>query len=181
MAKDQDELYGLTIRGTDRVMPFINPYRTHGELNDIEQQKLARAPLDVVDSIINVYSKQGPSAIAKVPGEVERMKWAGIYPQKQGGDSFMMRVKVPGGHLTAAQFREIGVVADAFGEGPDGTESRVFGSKYADLTTRQSVQIHWIRIEDIPRIWRRFASVGLTTIQGCGDGSRNVLCCPVSG
>ncbi|HEY1990421.1 MAG TPA: hypothetical protein VGG43_13210 [Acidimicrobiales bacterium] len=181
MAKDQDELYGLTIRGTDRVMPFINPYRTHGELSEVEQQKLDRPPLDVVDSIINVYSKEGPSAIARIPGEMERMKWAGIYPQKQGGDAFMMRVKVPGGHLTAAQFRELGVVADAFGEGPDGTESRVFGSKYADLTTRQSVQIHWIRIEDIPRIWRRFAQVGLTTIQGCGDGARNVLCCPVSG
>ena len=36
----------------------------------------------------------------------------------------MMRVKVPGGFLTAAQAREIGVAADAFGEGPDGTESR---------------------------------------------------------
>ena len=36
MAKDQDELYGLTIRGTDRVMPFINPYRTHGELSEVD-------------------------------------------------------------------------------------------------------------------------------------------------
>ena len=69
---------------------------------------------------------------------MERLKWAGIYPQKQGGDAFMMRVKVPGGFLTAPQIREIGVVADAFGEGPDGTESRVFGSRYADLTTRQT-------------------------------------------
>src|ERR1035437_3225200 len=151
-------------------MPFINPYRTHGQLNEIEQQKLDRHPPASVASVI-----------AKVPGETERLKWAGIYPQKQGGDAYMMRVKVPGGFLTAAQVREVGVVADAFGEGPDGTDSRVFGSRYADLTTRQSIQIHWIRIEDIPRIWRRFASVGLTTIQGCGDGSRNVLCCPVAG
>ncbi len=93
----------------------------------------------------------------------------------------MMRVKIPGGFLTAPQIREIGVVADAFGEGPDGTESRVFGSRYADLTTRQTVQIHWLRIEDIPRIWRRFAAVGLTTVQACGDSARNVLSCPVSG
>ena len=73
------------------------------------------------------------------------------------------------------------MAADAFGEGPDGTESRMFGSRYADLTTRQTVQIHWLRIEDIPRIWRRFAAVGLTTVQACGDSARNVLCCPVSG
>ncbi len=181
MTKDRDELYGLHIRGTDRPMPFVNPYRTKGELNEIEQWKLARHPLEIADAIIDTYSKEGPAAIAKVPGEVERLKWAGIYPQKQGGDAFMMRVKVPGGFLTAPQAREIGVAADAFGEGPDGTESRVFGSRYADLTTRQTVQIHWLRIEDIPRIWRRFAAVGLTTVQACGDSSRNVLCCPVSG
>ncbi len=181
MPKDRDELYGLNIRGTERPMPFINPYRTVGELNEIEQWKLERHPLEVADAIIDTYSKEGPAAIAKVPGELERMKWAGIYPQKQGGDAFMMRVKIPGGFLTAPQIREIGVVADAFGEGPDGTESRVFGSRYADLTTRQTVQIHWLRIGDIPRIWRRLAAVGLTTLQACGDSSRNVLSCPVSG
>ncbi len=162
-------------------MPFINPYRRKGELNDIEQQKLDRHPLEVVDAIIDTYANEGPAGIGKVVGEVERMKWAGIYPQKQGGDAFMMRIKVPGGFLTAAQIREIGVIADAFGEGPDGTESRVFGARYADITTRQTVQIHWIRIEDIPRIWRRLAAVGLTTVQACGDSSRNVLSCPVSG
>ncbi len=181
MAKDRDELYGLRIRGTDRPMPFLNPYRTEGELNEIERWKLERHPLEIADAIIDTYSKTGPAGIAKVPGEVERLKWAGIYPQRQGGDAFMMRIKVPGGFLTAPQLREVGVVADAFGEGPDGTESRVFGSRYADLTTRQSIQIHWLRIEDVPRIWRRFAAVGLTTIQACGDSSRNVLNCPVSG
>jgi ferredoxin-nitrite reductase len=162
-------------------MRFITPYRTVGELNQIEQWKLERHPLEIADAIIDRYSVEGPAAIATVPGEVERLKWAGIYPQKQGGDNFMMRVKVPGGFLTAPQIREIGVVADAFGEGPDGSESRVFGSRYADLTTRQSIQIHWLRIEDIPRIWRRFAAVGVSTVQACGDSARNVLCCPVSG
>ncbi|MHB1711243.1 MAG: nitrite/sulfite reductase [Acidimicrobiales bacterium] len=162
-------------------MPFLDPYRTHGELNRIERQKLDRHPLDSVYAVIDTYSKEGPSAIANVDGEMERLKWAGIYSQKQGGDAFMMRVKVPGGLLSAGQVREIGVVADAFGEGPDGTGSREFGTRYADITTRQSIQLHWIRIEDVPRIWRRFASVGLTTIQACGDGVRNVLSCPVSG
>ena len=181
MTKDRDELYGLHLRGSDRPMPFINPYRKTGELNEVELFKLERHPLEIADAIIDTYAKEGPAGIAKVPGEVERLKWAGIYPQKQGGDAFMMRVKVPGGFLTAPQAREIGVAADAFGEGPDGTESRMFGSRYADLTTRQTVQIHWLRIGDIPRIWRRFAAVGLTTVQACGDSARNVLCCPVSG
>ncbi len=162
-------------------MPFVDPYRTIGRLNQVERWKLERHPLDVIDAIVDRYANEGPAAIATVPGEVERLKWAGIYPQRQGGDAFMLRVKVPGGFLTAAQARELGRVADAFAEGPPGSESRVFGSRYVDLTTRQSVQLHWLRIEDVPRIWRRLASVGLTTVQACGDSARNVLCCPLSG
>jgi len=72
MPKDRDELYGLHLRGTDRAMPFINPYRTKGELNEIELFKLARHPLEIADAIIDTYSKEGPAGIAKVPGEVER-------------------------------------------------------------------------------------------------------------
>jgi ferredoxin-nitrite reductase len=102
-----------------------------------------------------------------------------MYPQRQGGDAFMMRIKVPGGVLSAPQVREIGVAADAFAEGPD--DSPVFGNRYADLTTRQDIQLHWIRIADVPRIWQRFWEVGLTTVQACGDSARNVCSCPVSG
>ena len=160
-------------------MAFVHPYRTIGELNQVERWKLDRHPLQVADDVIATYSKQGPKAISAVEGETERLKWVGLYPQRQGGDAFMLRIKVPGGLLTAAQAREIGVVAEAFGEGPE--DSAVFGNRYADLTTRQDIQLHWIRIEDVPRIWKRLAEVGITTIQACGDSARNVLCCPVSG
>jgi ferredoxin-nitrite reductase len=160
-------------------MEFLHPYRKTGELNQIERWKLDRNPLDVADAIVDTYATAGPAAIAAVPGEQERLKWVGLYPQRQGGDAFMMRIKIPGGRLNAAQAREIGLVADVLGEGPD--ESPVFGNRYADLTTRQTVQIHWIRIGDVPRIWQRFERVGLTTIQACGDSARNVSCCPVSG
>jgi ferredoxin-nitrite reductase len=160
-------------------MEFVRPYRKIGELNQIERWKLDRNPLDVADAIIDTYAAAGPQAIAAVPGEQERLKWVGLYPQRQGGDAFMMRVKIPGGRLTSAQAREIGLVADVLGEGPD--DNPVFGNRYADLTTRQDVQIHWIRIADVPRIWQRFEKVGLTTIQACGDSARNVLCCPVAG
>ncbi|HXX90748.1 MAG TPA: hypothetical protein VEI83_11070 [Acidimicrobiales bacterium] len=169
----------MEIRGRERAMHFVNPYRRIGELNAVEQIKLQRDPMDVADDVIATYAPGGPAAIAAVPGEVERLKWVGLYPQRQGGDAFMMRVKVPGGVLTAAQAREIGIVADAFAEGPD--DNWVFGNRYADITTRQDVQMHWIRIGDVPRIWQRFSDVGLTTIQACGDSARNVVCCPVSG
>ena len=179
MARDRDNPLGVEIRGHGRGLRFVHPYRTVGELNQVERWKLERHPLEVADAVISRYAKEGPGAIAEVAGEMERLKWVGLYPQKQGGDAFMLRVKVPGGVLTAEQTREIGVVADAFGEGPE--DSAMFGNRYADITTRQDIQIHWIRIADVPRIWERFAAVGLTTVQACGDSARNVLCCPVSG
>jgi ferredoxin-nitrite reductase len=179
MARDPDNPYGVQFRGRERAFGFVHPYRHIGELNSVEQWKLDRHPFAVAQAIIERYSKEGPAAIGAVPGEQERLKWVGIYPQRQGGDAFMMRIKVPGGVLAAAQVREIGVAADAFAEGPD--ESPVFGNRYADLTTRQDIQLHWIRLADIPRIWQRFADVGLTTVQACGDSARNVCSCPVSG
>jgi ferredoxin-nitrite reductase len=178
--RDLDNPYGIEFRGRrDRGLKFIRPYRNIGELNPVEQMKLARHPFEVAQAVIDTYSQQGAASINKVPGEVERLKWVGIYPQRQGGDAFMMRIKVPGGQMTAAQVREVGVAADAFAEGPD--DSPVFGNRYADLTTRQDIQLHWIRIADVPRIWQRFWEVGLTTVQACGDSARNVCSCPVSG
>jgi len=179
MPRDLDNPYGMEFRGRDRRLRFIRPYRNIGELNSVEQLKLARHPFEVAQAVIDTYSKQGAASINAVPGEQERLKWVGIYPQRQGGDAFMMRIKVPGGVMTAAQVREVGVAADAYAEGPD--DSPVFGNRYADLTTRQDIQLHWIRIADVPRIWQRFWDVGLTTVQACGDSARNVCSCPVSG
>ena len=180
MPRDLDNPYGMEFRGRrDRGLKFVKPYRNIGELNPTEQMKLSRHPFEVAQAVIDTYSKQGAGSINQVPGEMERLKWVGMYPQRQGGDAFMMRIKVPGGVMTAAQVREIGVAADAFAEGPD--DSPVFGNRYADLTTRQDIQLHWIRIADVPRIWQRFWEVGLTTVQACGDSARNVCSCPVSG
>jgi ferredoxin-nitrite reductase len=115
----------------------------------------------------------------EVPGEVERLKWVGIYPQKQGGDAFMMRIKVPGGVLTPEQTRVIGKIAADFARGP--VSNPHFGNNFLDLTTRQDVQMHWIKMENVPEIWHRLEEAGITTVQACGDSARNVLCCPVSG
>ncbi|HKE98928.1 MAG TPA: ferredoxin--nitrite reductase [Actinomycetes bacterium] len=149
------------------------------QLNQIERWKLDRHPLDVRDAVVDRYAREGPAAIAAVEGEVERLKWVGLYPQRQGGDAFMLRLKIPGGRLTAAQARVIGGLAAEFARGP--APHPVFGDAYADLTTRQDVQLHWIPIGAVPEIWRRLEAVGITTVQACGDSARNVLCCPVSG
>jgi ferredoxin-nitrite reductase len=147
-------------------------------LNKVERIKQARHPLEVRQAIIDTYSKD-LSAMDEVPGEVERLKWVGIYPQKQGGDAFMMRIKIPGGVLTPEQTEVIGRIATDFARGP--LSNPHFGNNFLDLTTRQDVQMHWLQMKDIPEIWRRLEEVGITTVQACGDSARNVLCCPVSG
>ncbi len=166
--------------GDDQAAPgFLTPTRTGGVLNDQERQKLARHPFEVAAAVIEHYSTEGTEALLAVPGEVERLKWVGLYPQRQGGDAFMLRVKVPGGLLTAAQAREIGLVANEFCEGP--MEHPLFGNHFCDLTTRQAIQLHWLSLAVVPEVWRRFAEVGLTSVQACGDCARNVTSCQVSG
>jgi ferredoxin-nitrite reductase len=156
-------------------MKFLREDQT---LNKVERIKQARHPLEVRQAIIDTYSKD-LSAMDEVPGEVERLKWVGIYPQKQGGDAFMLRVKVPGGVLTPEQTQVIGKIASDFAQGP--ISNPHFGNNFLDLTTRQDVQMHWIEMKNIPEVWRRLEEVGITTVQACGDSARNVLCCPVSG
>ncbi len=153
--------------------------RKNQRLNKVEKIKLERHPLEVREAIINTYSKKGIESMDEVPGEVERLKWVGIYPQNQGGNAFMIRIKVPGGVLSAEQARTIGQIAVDFANGP--IPNPHFGNNFLDLTTRQDVQMHWIKMEDVPEIWRRLEEVGMTTVQACGDSARNVLCCPVSG
>jgi len=158
---------------------FVRPYRHTGQLNNVERWKLDRHPLDVRQAVIERYAEQGPDAIAAVEGEQERLKWVGLYPQRQGGDAFMLRVKVPGGRLDAEQAAEIGAVAREHARGPE--PHPLWGDGYCDITTRQDIQLHWIHIGVVPEIWRRLEAVGLTTLQACGDSARNVLCCPVAG
>ena len=153
--------------------------REQQNLNQVERWKLERHPLDVRQAIIDRYAGEGPEAIAAVPGEQERLKWVGLYPQRQGGDAFMLRIKVPGGRLDADQARTIGELAAEHAIGP--TPNPLFGQGFLDLTTRQDIQLHWIKIGAVPEIWRRLEEVGVTTVQACGDSARNVLCCPVSG
>jgi sulfite reductase (ferredoxin) len=43
------------------------------------------------------------------------------------------------------------------------------------------VQLHWIRIEDVPEIWDRIEAVGLSTQEACGDTPRVILGCPLAG
>ncbi|HEY5837066.1 nitrite/sulfite reductase [Streptomyces sp.] len=153
-------------------------------LNANEQAKKDDDGLNVRTRIETIYAHRGFDSIdgADLRG---RMRWYGLYTQRRPGidggrtailepeeldDSyFMMRVRIDGGRLTVAQLRVIGEISQEFARGT------------ADLTDRQNVQYHWIRIEDVPEIWRRLEAVGLSTTEACGDTPRVILGSPVAG
>jgi ferredoxin-nitrite reductase len=95
--------------------------------------------------------------------------WYGLYHDKPKVGFFMMRIKVPSGILTPAQLRTIGELSQEYGRG-DG-----------EITTRQTIQLHWIRLDDLPAIFAKLEAAGLSTLGGCGDAVRNLTGCPVAG
>src|ERR671917_320849 len=153
-------------------------------LNANEQSKKDDHPLNVRARIENIYAKHGFASID--PGDLRgRFRWYGLYTQRRPGidggktatlepwvlddEYFMLRIRVDGGALTTEQLRVIGQI------------SVDFGRDVADVTDRQNVQLHWIRIEDVPEIWRRLEAVGLSTTEACGDTPRVMLNCPLAG
>ncbi|ADQ66046.1 sulfite reductase, subunit beta (hemoprotein) [Halogeometricum borinquense DSM 11551] len=110
----------------------------------------------------------------------ERFKWWGLYHQRNGQESyFMMRIGTPNGVLEPGQLRVVGEIAAEYATGP-GTNP-IFGDAYADFTTRQSIQLHWINIEDVPAIFEKMEKNGLSAQQACGDSWRNIVGNPVAG
>mgnify|MGYP002630399201 CR=1 FL=1 len=134
---------------------------------DSEQMKLDKDGLDVIHDIYR-YAKLGFSAISE--DDFDRMKWYGVYRQKpKDSGYFMMRTKIPGGQLTGDQAIALSAIGDEYGHG------------FSDITTRQTIQYHWLRISDVPPIFDALEKVGLITSGACGDITRNVACCPTSG
>ena len=93
----------------------------------------------------------------------------GIYGQRQGGTSQMVRVKVPYGAMTADQLDLLADVVDDHSRG------------WGHITTRQNIQFHFVELVEIPTVMRKMAEVGLTTREACGDTVRNVQGCHLAG
>jgi sulfite reductase (ferredoxin) len=174
--------------------PTVRPKKARGEgqwalghrepLNPNERIKKDDNPLNVRARIENIYAHTGFASID--PQDLRgRFRWWGLYTQRKAGidggrtavlepheledEYFMLRVRIDGGELTLAQLRTIAQI------------STEFGRDSADITDRQNIQLHWIRIEDMPEIWRRLEAVGLETTEACGDCPRVVLGSPVAG
>ena len=135
-------------------------------MNKIEVIKSAKDGLDILDDI-PAFSRDGWETIPAA--DRDRLKWAGVFFRRQTPGRFMMRVRISNGISTADQFRTLAAISADYGMG------------FADLTTRQQIQLRDFAIEQVPDIWDRLASVGLISLQTGMDNIRTVVGCPVAG
>ncbi|SDL28704.1 nitrite/sulfite reductase [Siphonobacter aquaeclarae] len=92
----------------------------------------------------------------------------GIYGQRQDG-VHMIRVKLPFGRLTPEQLIRIADCADAYGHGN------------LHLTTRQDIQLHYVKLEDTPQLWADLEDAGITLREACGNTIRNMTGSAIAG
>jgi sulfite reductase (ferredoxin) len=157
-------------------MPEVKETKAHR----VERLKRAKNPWDHLDEI-RQFARDGFDSIPPEWLGTYFRPW-GIYTQGDGagvlggknGEGkavpyFMVRIRIPNGLLTSEQARTIADLSDQF------------GNSVADITVRQNVQLHWVRVEDLPELLERLWSVGLRTTGACGDVTRNITGCPLAG
>ena len=139
-------------------------------VNKIEVLKTAKDGLDVLPDIQRYAAMAAAGEDPQITAEdFERFKWYGLFHRKPTPGYYMLRMRIPGGVLTAEQMAAIGEIANQVGRG------------HADITTRMNIQLRWITIEDAPWVLQRLSAAGLTSQQSGMDNVRNIVTCPLSG
>jgi sulfite reductase beta subunit-like hemoprotein len=134
--------------------------------NSVERLKHELFPTELTQD----WDRLATTSYEKLPEEdIVRLQWFGMYHDKPKIGTFMMRVKIPSGILSADGLRTIGEI------------SEFYGRDQGELTTRQNFQLHYITLDKFPEILEKLKGVGLTTMGGCGDVVRNITGCPVAG
>ncbi|MGI9102971.1 MAG: hypothetical protein ACR2IF_11070 [Terriglobales bacterium] len=103
------------------------------------------------------------------PGDVELLKWVGVFFRKPTPGQFMMRIRMPNGFVQARQLRAIADI------------SRRLGNCVLDITTRQQIELRGFTLEDVTTIWERLRGVDLHSLQTGQDNVRNINGCALAG
>ncbi|MCS7284437.1 MAG: nitrite/sulfite reductase, partial [Hydrogenobacter thermophilus] len=135
------------------------------EKNPRERLKAEKHPLDILEELPTIIDR----GYEDTPEEdMVRLQWYGLYHDKPRVGYFLLRVKVPGGILNPEQLRVVGELSSRFGD-------------YAEITLRQDIQLHYIRLEHLPDVFESLKSVNLFPVGACGDTVRNITTCPLCG
>ncbi|MBB2893148.1 ferredoxin-nitrite reductase [Flexivirga oryzae] len=134
--------------------------------NYIERLKRDRPPMNVREELPELIAR----GYEDIPEEdIVRLYWWALAHDKPKIGTFMVRIKVAGGLVNAAQVRALAQISNDYGRGE------------AELTTRQGIQLHWVELAKLPEVMERIEAAGLTTNGGEGDTVRNITGCPVTG
>ncbi len=135
------------------------------ELSREERWKFEQDPLTIWDKLLQYSNHNQP------PTEEDRfrIKYFGLFHVAPAQDSFMLRLRVPGGILTTHQLRGLAQMAQDWGSGR------------ADLTTRSNLQIREFQPKDIVRVLNRVQSLGMTSRGSGADNIRNITASPTTG
>lgn len=93
----------------------------------------------------------------------------GAYGTRMTSDYAMIRIKIPAGQVHPSQLERIAELSEQF------------SINSAHISTRESIQLHWVVLEDVSEVLRGLAEVGLTSREACGNAVRNVMCSPTAG
>jgi nitrite reductase (NADH) large subunit len=135
--------------------------------NKIELMKEAKDGLDCLPDILRHAPLNNWAELTE--DDKQRAKWHGLFFRKPTPGHFMLRIRLNAGQTNARQLRTIADLSDEFGKG------------FADLTTRQQIQLRWFTLADVETIWQRLHAVGLHSLQTGLDNVRGVCGCPVAG
>ncbi len=137
--------------------------RSH-KVNKIEDIKNSKTPQEAYD-MLDTYAKNG---FDSVPPEDKSyfLKCFGIYYRVATPEKFMLKLRIPGGFMTADQAKVIGEC------------SIEFGQDYIDLTTRQQCELRYLTIQSLPIIIKRLTAVGISAFQTGVDNIRGIVADP---
>jgi len=130
--------------------------------------RLSFAQESDIDEFVDVLSRFERGEIGPDQWRAFRLV-RGTYGQRQTGDAQMLRVKIPQGILDVPQLEAMADVSERY--------SRGFGH----ITTRQNIQLHFLKLHDVEIVMRQLAAAGLTTREACGNSVRNITACPYAG
>ena len=135
------------------------------DLSREERWKYEQDPFAIWDKILQYSNQNQP------PTEDDRFrfKYFGLFHVAPAQDSFMLRLRIPGGILTAHQLRGLAQLSEDHGCGR------------ADLTTRSNLQLREFQPRDIVRVLNRIQSLGLTSRGSGADNIRNITASPITG
>ncbi len=136
-----------------------------GKLVAEEGFKRAKHPLDRFDEIAAIAAE---GRLAKGP-EVFLAKFNGLFNVSPAQNSYMCRLRIPGGILNAHQLRGVAAIAEDLAGG------------YADITTRANLQLREIGPAAPPELLTRLVEIGLTSRGAGADNVRNITGSPTAG